>query len=321
VASRPDRRLAHACELSTRHHRRRDERRFPSPPHPVGGACDRRGRRKPFPAHRFLGSGTPCSRWRRAGRCPSSISQTARRIPRRGEWPAGPSCSWNIKARGMARAPRDHEPDDGDGLGRGLALGSSGWHRPGLVGGVGVDAVPVRDWSRPRVFCRRRRPIRDPGGCGPRDGRTSIWSMHTRAVARGRFLPMRISISSEPGTDSGGNRLPRSSPSVTCCVVTPLFGGFTPFTASSRSSSRKVRVREPGDFPIDIASRSRRIAVGTRRAPAGLSRGSRPNAVYGSVGRSVRLQLVLPLGFVDSATSARWGSSWRSTRASAHVGP
>src|SRR2546423_2690608 len=95
-----------------RHHRGRDERRFRPRLHPVGWRVRPTRAAQAVPAHRISWVG---DRPARDGGEPDDVRvlsrKPARRIPRRGEWPRGDRpAHGDIKARGLARAPRDHEP-------------------------------------------------------------------------------------------------------------------------------------------------------------------------------------------------------------------
>src|SRR5256886_12502553 len=283
-----------------RHHRGRDERRFRPRVIPVGWRMRPSRAAQAVPPHRIS---WVWNRPARDGSEPDDVrilsGKPDRRIPGRGERSRGDrTAHGDIEARGLARAPRDHEPDDGDGLGRGLGA------RHPLAGGrpgfgrrwPGVDAVPVRDWSRPGVLCRRRRPIRDPGGCGPRgpEGRPS-----GRCTPAGRARAFPPDANRPFRRNPNGLRReppPAISPGVLVVRAPPLRRLHRLLQLLPDLPLASVRVREPGDFR-DLYRESGHVdrGVPARRRLGLLTWEPADAAVWKR--RAVRpLQFVLPSG-------------------------
>src|SRR5437879_2463770 len=154
--------------LQRGYHRRRDERRFRPGVHPVGRRVRSSSAAKAVPPHWIPWVG---HRPARDGGEPNDVRilsrQPARRIPRCSEWPRGDRAPHgDIEPRGLAQPARDHEPDDGDGLGRRLGA----WRRLARHGPrfgrrrIDFDEVPVRDRRRARILRGPRGATRDARG-------------------------------------------------------------------------------------------------------------------------------------------------------------
>src|SRR2546426_5464738 len=236
--------------LQRGYHRRRDERRFRPGVHPVGRRVRSSRAAKAIPPHRIRWVG---HRPARDGGEPNDVRilsrQPARRIPWRGEWPRGDRAPHgDIEPRGLAQPTRDHEPDDGDGLGRRFGTRSRLARHGSWIGRrrIDIDEVPVLDRRRARILRGPRGAIRDARGRGSRGPQGPPPGRRPSARRAGTLPP--DAHRSLRGTTNGfrGEPSPASSSSVLVLRAPPLRRLHRILQFLSDFPLASVRLRQPG---------------------------------------------------------------------------
>ena len=276
-----------------------------------GGACDRRGRRKPFLLIGFLGSGIALlamaasrtmSEFYLANLLAGFLGAASgpagtvllMETSKREDWPARLAIMSRMTATGWVA-----------GLALGILWLAAG---PGLVGGGLTSMRYLFAIGAALAFCAGFVVQAATREAAVRVDRKDVHLVdaHPR-VERGRYLPMRIVHFVGPLADSSGNRLPRPLRAYLLCVLL-LFGGFTAFYSFFPIFLSQVYgFGNPEIFAIYIASQVTSIAMYPRVAGWVSSRGSRPMQLYGSVGRSVLFSSFFLLGIVGLGDLPRLG--------------